>query len=156
MHVQPVQQPTKRRSPSALAAMNSNRWTAVAIWLVGTWLSRSALIQFGVRNLVAATSAALLVQWFLTKGQQRIWRKGADWSEKFTLVSVSALVIDVAFNATGAWPYVRNLGRTDMWRMLQEMTATSAAPSLLIVGSVCVLVGLFIAGAVEYFWNLEA
>lgn len=142
--------------PTLPKQMTTSHYTAIAIFIVGTWLSRSALVQFGVQNVLIATVAAFVLQWFLTKAEQPIWKRGMPFAYRFTLVSLSAMVVDVGFNATGAWPYIRNLGNTDIWRMILEMTNTQSVPSRFIIGGLCVMVGLFIAGAVEYFWNLDS
>lgn len=145
-----------RMLPTLPQQFTTNHYTSIAIFIVGTWLSRNALLQFGVKNLIISTVAAFVLQWFLTKAEQPLWARGMPFTHRFTIISLFALVVDVTFNSVGAWPYVRNLGSTDIWKMIQEMTSTADAPNKAIIIGICAAIGLFIAGAVEYFWNLDS
>lgn len=151
--MQNAQNYVTRRLPT-LPQMNSDRYTAIVIWLVGVYLSRNALVQMGITNEIAAVITAVVFQWFLTKGQQAIWR-GKSKLARFTIISVPALLIDVWFNAAGAWPYAKAFGATDAWKMANEINGTNAAFSLTAALLTALLAGVFIAGAPENLWNGE-
>lgn len=138
----------------ALPQMNSDRYTALALWLVGVYLSRNALVQLGISSEIAATIAAVIFQWFLTKGQQAIWHSKRK-AVRFTIISIPALLIDVWLNAAGVWPYAKQVGATDAWKMVSELTESNAPFSLIAALLTALLIGVFIAGAPENLWNGE-
>lgn len=142
------QQLTKRLG--ALPEMTSNRWTAIIIWLVGAYLTSQALFQLGVAEPFNNVFG-FAIQWALTKAESPLWR-GQGWPK----MAVAATMIDAGINAGGAWPFMKNLGQTDFWRMINDIQATpGVAPTLSTIVACAIGIGLITAAAAEYFWSLR-
>lgn len=140
---------------SGIGNMGGNQWTAVIIWLIGAWLTATTLAQLGVVEPVNYIFG-MGIQWILTKAEAPIWQK-----KGFPLMAVGATAVDVLINAGGAWPPLKNLGKTDFWAMMQDILADKADPNAqpieptqMTVIVLAVGVGTFTAAAAEYFWNL--
>jgi hypothetical protein len=134
-----------------LPTMNANRWTAVVIWLVGAWLSSQALGQLGVPDPLNIVFG-MAFQWALTKAESPLWR-GTSRPK----MAIGATVVDVAINSAGAWPYLKNLGKTDFWKMVRDIAGDQKAePTQATMITLAVAAGAFTACAAEYFWNLES
>jgi hypothetical protein len=137
--------------------MGSAQWTAVIIWLVGAWLTSTALAQLGVAEPINY-AFGLAFQWILTKAESPLWRKQGT-----PLMGVGALFVDVLINSGGAWPALKNLGNTDAWGMIRDVltdqtdpTAKPVEPTQLTILVLTIGTGAFTAGAAEYFWNLPS
>lgn len=133
----------------ALPTMNSNKWTGAIIWLVGAYLTRQFLLQLGVAESFA-TPFGFVIQWVLTKAESPLWQ-----GTGYPRLALFATLIDGGINAGGAWPFMKNLGGTDVWAMVNDVAGTPGAEPTLAAMLVCaVAVGLATAAAAEYFWNL--
>lgn len=133
----------------ALPTMNSNRWTAVIIWLVGAYLTRSFLMQVGIAE-ESATPISLVVQWLLTKGESPLWQGHGR-----PPLAIICTALDGAMNSAGALVYTKNIGSTDVWTMIQYAAQDpSLAPSIATQVALAIGVGLIVAAAAEYYWNL--
>lgn len=133
----------------ALPEMNSNRWTAIIIWLVGAYLTSQALAQLGVAEPFN-TAFGFAIQFALTKAESPLWKgQGAP------KMAILATLIDGGINAGGAWPFMKNLGATDFWTMINDIQGTpGGAPTLATIIACAAAIGLMTAAAAEYFWNL--
>ena len=145
-----------------LPEMNANRWTAVIIWLIGAYLTRSFLVQITV-PVDLATPIAFLLQWLLTKAQSPLWR-----GQGYPKMAILATMIDGGVNSAGAWPYLKNLGKTDFWAMVRDIYQASAAPpkpgdppptpiepTVATIVACSIVTGVATAAAAEYYWNLK-
>lgn len=146
----------------AIPELNSNRWTAIIIWLVGAYLTSQALYQLGVAEPFN-NAFGFAIQWALTKAESPLWKgQGAP------KMAILATLIDGGINSAGAWPFMKNLGKTDFWTMIQDILqasepppqAAGAAPERIEPTTATIIVcsvgiGLMTAAAAEYFWNLR-
>lgn len=138
------------RMPSpAIPHMNSNRYTAIIIWLVGAYLTRALILQVGASDTYA-TPIAIVVQWLLTKAESPLWqRKG------YPPLAIICTAIDGGMNSAGALVYTRNIGNTDFWAMIQYAAHDPAlTPSVTTQIVLAIGCGLLVAAAAEYYWNL--
>lgn len=142
--------PTSRLARlGALPEMNSNRWTGVIIWLVGAYLTSQLLLQMGVADPYSSLFGFAL-QWALTKAEGPLWQ-----GKGYPRMALFATFIDGGVNAGGVWPFMKNLGQTDFWRMISEIAGQpNLEPSLITIIACSVAIGLATAAAAEYFWNL--
>lgn len=133
-----------------IANLPSNKVTAIVIWLVGAWLTAQTLAQLNVPEPLNIVFG-LAIQWALTRAESPLWRgKGTP------KMAVGATIVDVAVNAAGTWPYLKNLNQTDFWAMVRDiLSAPEAQPTMATLIVLAVSVGAFTACAAEYFWNLE-
>jgi hypothetical protein len=135
--------------------MGSAQWTAVIIWLIGAWLTATALAQLGVVEPVNY-AFGLGFQWILTKAESPLWRRQGT-----PLMGVGALFVDVLINSGGAWPRLKNIGQTDAWTMISDILkgepdAPPIEPTQMTILVLTIGTGAFTAGAAEYFWNLPS
>jgi hypothetical protein len=132
-----------------LPEMSANRWTAVVIWLVGAWLTSQFLGQLGVPDPFHYVFG-LAVQWVLTKAESPLWR-----GKGYPKMAVGATIVDVVINSAGAWPYIKNLGATDPWKVARDiMGDQKAEPTQSTMITLAISIGAFTAAAAEYFWNM--
>lgn len=132
-----------------LPTMNSNRWTAVLIWLVGAYLTRAFLMQVGIVEEYA-TPIGLVLQWLLTKGESPLWQGNGR-----PPLAIICTLIDGGMNSAGALVYTKNIGSTDVWSMIQYAAQDPAlTPSITTQVMLAIAVGLIVAAAAEYYWNL--
>lgn len=141
---------TKKLGP--LPTMNTDRWTAVVIWLIGVYTTRQALLELGVGNTTTmgqsiAAAVALGVQWILTRVERRVWLG------KIGIAPVLALTLDTLANAAGFFPFVQNFGKTSVWAMLQTATETHADFTLTAALGVCIGLGYAVARLPEQLWS---
>jgi hypothetical protein len=130
-------------------SMNANRWTGVIIWLVGAYLTRQFLMQLGVSESYA-TPFGFVIQWILTKAESPLWQGNG-----YPRMALFATLIDGGINSGGAWPYMKQLGGTDVWVMINDVAGTPGAEPTLAAMLICAIgVGLATAASAEYFWNL--
>lgn len=133
--------PTKGRSPLTI-----NRVLAVVGWLVG-----AAATYLGVQGMsgapwTIALTFAIVTQLLLT------WAERAMWRGKPSGVAALALLLDVALNAGGVYPYIRRAGETPVGVMLADVFGGSQVgpwPAII----VSVVVGFLIAAAPEELWT---
>lgn len=130
------------------AKLSTNKATSVIIWLIGAWLTAQTLHQLNIPYPVNII-VGLAIQFALTRAESPIWR-----GKGFPKMGIAATVVDVAVNAAGAWPYIKLLGNTDFWKMLQDLMQSPADPTLATLVVLVIGVGAFTACAAEYFWNL--
>lgn len=130
--------------------MNGNRWTAVLIWLIGAFLTRSFVMQLGVPEEIASP-IAILLQWLLTKAESPLWQgRGRP------PIAIIATIIDGGVNTGGTWVYTKNIGKTDFWAMIQYAAENPRlVPAISAQIAIAASVGVLTAAAAEYFWNLE-
>jgi hypothetical protein len=130
-----------------LTHLSHNKAIAIVIWLIGAWLTAQTLGQLQIAmpiNIILGFA----IQWALTRAESPIWKgKAYHW------LSIAALVVDVAINAAGAWPYVKELYRTDFWRMMQDIMKTDTDPTIATLVVIVVVIGVFTAYGAEFFWN---
>lgn len=135
----------------SIPEMNSNRYTAVIIWLVGAYLTRAFVMQIGASEDVA-TPIAFLVQWLLTKAESPLWR-----GHGYPRMAVIATLIDGGINTGGTWVYTKNIGATDFWKMIQfAANDPTLVPSVGTQIACAIGAGLLTAAAAEYYWNLPS
>ncbi len=148
----PMHQPSLLSQATSMAGkakgLSTNKSIAVIIWLAGAWLTTQALAQLGVAepfNVIIGIGSQLA----LTRAESPIWR-----GRGYPKMAIGALIVDVAINSAGAWPYTKNIGKTDFWMMVKEasdspgLVANTATQLALAMG-----VGMFTAASAEYFWN---
>lgn len=132
-----------------LTNLSTNKVTAVIIWLVGAWLTAQTLTQLGVPepfNFVIG----LAIQFALTRAETPLWR-----GQGMPKMALGATAVDIAVNSAGAWPYLKNLGKTDFWAMVRDiLSQPDVEPTLATQLAIAAGVGAFTAAAAEYFWNL--
>lgn len=134
-----------------LPEMNADRYTAIVVWLIGAWTTRQFILEtdFGAAlGGVAATVGTLVVQWILTLMERRVWMK-----DKNGIGPMFALVLDTLLNAAGLLPFVRGIGSTSVWAMLQEAVGTNEAFTYLPALAVSLTIGLVLAKMPEDLWG---
>lgn len=133
--------PVKGRSPLTI-----NRVLAVVAWLVG-----AATTYLGIQGMSGAPWTIALA--FATVTQLLLtWAERAMWRGKPSGVAALALLMDVALNAGGVYPYVRRAGDTPVGLMLSDVFGGSQVgpwPAIIVA---CV-VGFLIAAAPEELWS---
>lgn len=134
---------------SKAKSISTNKSIGIIIWLLGAWLTTRALAQMGVPEPVNIF-IGIAAQLALTRAESPIWR-----GRGYPKMAIGALLVDVAINTPGAFIYTKNVGSTDFWTMLKEITnspgleANTPTQLALAIG-----VGTFTAAAAEYFFNL--
>lgn len=127
-----------------------NKTTGIIIWMIGAWLTIQFLKQLGVVEAYA-TVVGIGLQLALTRAETPLWR-----GEGIPKMALGAVIVDIAINSSGAWPYAKNIGKTDFWTMVREVAESSTLdPSIATILSMSIGVGAFTAAAAEYFWNLD-
>lgn len=145
--------PLRDAAPATPAApsprpLPANRIVAVATWLVGaltTHLGLSALVP-GLPWYYSA-GFALVTQATLTLAERAMWRG------RPTIVGAGALLIDVACNTGGIYPYARRLGETPAAVAIADVlhVARDIGPLGAIIAAG--VLGFLIAAAPEDLWN---
>lgn len=139
---------TAARTLKTYSGMSINKFIAVSIWLVGAYLTSGALNQLGVPEPFNVIIGAGL-QLALTRAEAPLWS-----GRGLPKMGIAAMIVDVGVNSAGAWPYAKNIGNTDFWAMIRDITSD---PNLVAnIGtqlSFAILIGAFCAAAVEYFWS---
>ena len=135
--------------PSKISKLSTNKSIAVIIWLAGAWMTVQALAQMGVPdpiNVVIGISIQLALTW----AERPIWR-----GRGFPKMAIGALIVDVCVNSAGAWPYTQNVGKTDFWNMIKQVSGNDGlSPNTVTQLAFAIGVGAFTAASAEYFWNL--
>lgn len=126
--------------------MNSDRWTALCVWLIGVWATRVMVMQLGIAE-IPATIVALALQWILTRLERRVWLR------KIGIAPVMALALDMASNAAGLFVYVQKFGQTNVWHWLQVATQSNAEFSTVSAVALSAALGYAIAKTPEELWN---
>jgi len=128
--------------------MSTNKFIGLSIWIAGAWMTTNTLSQLGISqplNIIIG----ILLQLALTRAESPIWSGNG-----VPKMGIGALIIDVAVNSGGVWPYVKNIGNTDLWNMIKDVAED---PSMIAGVGVQLFVAIFIgtlaAAAAEYFWN---
>lgn len=143
-----MQNTLRNLDKTSIPKVSTNKATAIIIWLIGAWLTAQTLHQLGVPDTINIV-VGLAIQFALTRAESPIWR-----GKGFPKMGIAATVVDVAVNSAGAWPYVKQLGNTDFWRMMQDLMKSPAEPTLATLVVLVIAIGCFTACAAEYFWNL--
>lgn len=144
-----MQHTIRNLDKSSIPKLSTNKATAIIIWLIGAWLTAQTLSQLGVQQPVNII-VGLAIQFALTRAESPIWR-----GKGFPKMGIAATIVDVAVNSAGAWPYIKQLGNTDFWNMMQDLMKSDSDPTLATLVVLVVAVGAFTACAAEYFWNLQ-
>lgn len=136
-----------------------NRSGAIAIWLIGAYMTAGFLAQVGVVAPMNFVFGAIL-QMLLTKAQSPIWRPTIPPIPLRTRLrlfkgATASLVIDAVLNMAGIWPYINNLGNSTVWSMLSEMTASDNAPTVATKGILAFILAVLTAGGSEVLWEQE-
>lgn len=127
----------------------ANRVAAVVFWLIGAWATSVFMAEIGITTESHWHHiAGLIAQFVLTVLEKPIFR-----FRKFGPLPLAGIVIDVIFNAGGLWSYLRNLGRTQAWQMLAEVTVSTPEPSAPTRFVVAVGLGFITAIASDILWN---
>lgn len=140
---------TAARSARSYASLTLNQFIAICIWLVGMFLTSKTLMQLGVTEEISAISGFVL-QLALTRAEAPLW-KGRGLPK----MAIAAVVVDVLINSAGAWPYTKNIGATDFWTMVRDLSSDPTLQAT--IGTqfaFAFIAGAFTAAAAEYFWNL--
>src|SRR5687767_7345456 len=95
---------------------STNKTLAVVFWCGSAFLTASLLMQLSV-PMKWAIGIGVLFQTALTKAQRPIFR-----DRKFTPFGVTSVGLDTVINGAGAYVYVRNIGKTDFWLMVKDVT----------------------------------
>lgn len=135
---------TIKLSPTSGAGNVRYKLVAAVLWGAAcytTWLFLDAL-QPGIDWWWA-----LVIQGVLTVIESDFFRGQRN------MVSTTATGIDTAINAGGLWPLAVNLGKTQTWVMVQNVTNTTGGVSPIAAGALAVLVGLVLAAAPERIWR---
>lgn len=125
-----------------------NRFIAVFAWLVGaaaTWLGLTSFLPGAPWWMPLVVAVA--TQGFLTVAQRAIWRGHPS------MVSFAALLIDVALNAGGIFPYAQRVGETPTAKMIITTFGGSGQVGAITAMIVAVGLGFLIAAAPEELWN---
>jgi hypothetical protein len=130
--------------------LTGNRTAGLIIWLISAYTTALFIGQLGIEQVVAV-ALGLGAQWLFTKAETPIWR-----GKGYPALGILVTAVDVSFNAVGIWPYVRDqLGKTDLWRMVGDITHDASGPTLLVRLLVVLVVGIAVAAGPEYFWSRE-
>jgi hypothetical protein len=134
-----------------------NRVASVISWLIGV-LFTYLLLEAAASNLawIWALIIALATQLLLTLAERPLWRwalrrKGG----KLVLFGLGVTLVDGGINAGGIYPYVPQLAKTGLGRMLIEIFGLSSAVSAPAAGVIALFLGLLVAGLSEYLWEME-
>lgn len=131
-------------------SISSNKAVGIVIWLFGAWMTSQLLRQTGMSDPYNAVIGFAL-QFALTKAESPLWR-----GEGMPKMALGAVVVDIAVNSAGIWPYVKNLGHTDFWSMVRDITeAATLEPTKWTLMALSLGAGAFTAAAAEYFWSLD-
>jgi len=133
----------------ALTREKVNRGGAIIVWLVGAAATASFMSQLGVPDPLHIL-VGFSLQFLLTKVEAPLWQGTQRAARCFV-----ALVIDVIFNAAGMWPYLKNLGDTQVWKMLSEWTNTTDAPNIVVLIIVVLSLSTLVAAGAEWLWDQE-
>lgn len=121
---------------------------ALIIWLAGVYTTM--LFLAGLLPELDAMRhwmIAVVIQLVLTIAQSEFW------SGRRGLVATIAVVVDMAVNAGGLWPLLRNIDMTPTWRLLESAMLVPSDASGAVVLAVTIGVSLFIAAAPERIWR---
>ena len=136
--------------PSARQRMpvSINKSIGVVAWLAGaaaTWLGLATFMPGAAWWLPVIV--AVRVQLFLTLAQRAIWRGHPSF------VGFGALIIDVALNAGGIFPYAMRVGETPTAQMVIAVAGGSRQIAPVTAMIVAIILGLLIAAAPEELWS---
>lgn len=136
---------TKRRRDSRIPI---NKILGAAAWVLGAVATWQGLIAF----LPGAPAwlpfvVAVATQGFLTLAQRAIWRGHPS------LVGIAALLIDVALNAGGIFPYALRVGETPTARMIIAVFGGARQVAPITAMIVATVLGILIAVAPEELWS---
>ena len=134
-----------------------NRVASAISWLIGvvfTYLLLEAVAP-GVGWFWAVLIAAG-AQLLLTIAERPLWRwalrrKGG----KLVLFAVCVTLVDGGINAGGIYPYVPQLSKSGLGKMLIEVFALSPTVSSPAAAVIALAIGLLVAGLSEYLWEME-
>lgn len=130
-------------------SLSANKTTAVIIWLIGAWLTVQALQQMGVPEQISVIFGVAL-QFALTRAESPMWR-----GRGVPKMALGAVIVDICINSAGTWPYTKQIGNTDFWKMVRDVTGNPVVePTIPTMLAFAIGVGAFTAAAAEYFWNL--
>jgi hypothetical protein len=128
--------------------LSGNGVAGMIIWLICAYTSGLFLKQLGIPEPINYMVGSG-IQWLFTKAEQPIWR-----GKGMPPLGIGVTIIDVAVNTTGVWPYIRDqLGNTDLWKMIGDMTHDTSPPTLLVRFLFAAVIGVAVAAGPEYFWS---
>lgn len=131
-------------------SLTSNKTAGLVVWLISAYTTTLFIDQIGLAGPVAY-ALGIAIQWLFTKAETPIWR-----GRGYPKLGIIVTVVDVAFNAVGIWPYVRDrLGATDLWKMIGDVTGDISPPTLTVRIIAVLVVGAAVAAGPEYFWSRE-
>jgi hypothetical protein len=120
------------------------KMVAIVLWVLSTIATQTLAGQLIGGD---ASYVALAAQAVFTLLELRALHGKPD------VVSGSALALDVATTAAGAYFILLNLAKTDLWRVAVDAFGVSGNPSKLVIVVLSVLVGIFLAIAPERVWR---
>jgi hypothetical protein len=134
-----------------------NRVASAISWLIGvlfTYLLLAAVVP--TLGWFWAVLIAAGAQLLLTLAERPLWRwalrrKGG----KLVLFAVGVTLVDGGINAGGIYPFVPQLAKTGLGKMLIEVFALSPAVSAPAAGVIALAIGILVAGLSEYLWEME-
>lgn len=130
------------------AKLGGNQTAGIIVWLIGAYTTSLFIRQIGIAEPLCY-ALGLAIQWLMTKAEMPIWRgQGAP------ALGIVVTAVDVAFNAAGIWPYIRDqFGNTDLWHMLSDITRDVSEPTLMVRLALTLVAAVVLAGGPEYFWS---
>jgi hypothetical protein len=134
-----------------------NRVASVISWLIGVLFTYLLLRDVApALGLLLALTIAGGSQLLLTLAERPLWRwalrrKGG----KPVLFAVGVTMVDGGINAGGIYPFVPELSKSGLGKMLIEIFGLSPAVSAPAAGVIALAIGLLVAGLSEYLWEME-
>jgi hypothetical protein len=145
-----------------VGSLGGNRIAAVLVWLTSAYMTSTLIetlrvpgqsvggvLDFVVLNLYGSSFlAAIIIQGIITIGEQPLWRGG-----RWTIVSVSMMLIDTLINAGSLWPFLRNADDTLIWSYALDFFSLDPSYSTFIAGIITLFCGVVLAALPEYLWR---
>jgi len=134
-----------------------NRVASVIAWLLGVLFTYLLLREVApALGMLVALAIASASQMLLTIAERPLWRwalrrKGG----KLVLFGLGVTLIDGAINAGGIYPFVPELSKSGIGKMLIEVFDLSPKVSSPAAAVIALAIGLLVAGLSEYLWEME-
>lgn len=128
--------------------LGGNQTAGIVVWLIGSYTTALFIKQVGIQEPLCY-GLGLAIQWLMTRAEMPIWR-----GTSAPVLGIVVTVVDVLFNAAGMWPYIyTQLGNTDLWKMLTDVTRSTGEPTIMVRLALTIVAGAALAGGPEYFWS---
>jgi len=134
----------------SVRSVPGNKLGGFAIWIVGAWMTYSALDVMSGWSGMQLLLLTIILQIVFTLGQSPVWKgKGG-------IFGYALLAADTLFNFGGVMSFVVSI---DQVGSVQAMAATffsmDSAMPVVLKGFIALFISAIIAGLPEYLWKLD-